>query len=232
MVDLIAVIFDLELVKRFRKGQLSEIVEIGACKVDLETKQLLDQIQIYMLPKSGVITESTRKFIHMRKEDVEGALSFEKGIQQFADWLGDQYYLCSWGRDDKIHLVDQCVRNQLSLDWFKNYNDIQKPIGKLLGAAKNNQMGLKNALKELAIEPTGKLHRGIDDAINTAELLIKFLDQIELQENTLTEEEKTQKRLPKKRQRKINQPKHANSVNHTLSPEKQHDSRSRSETAE
>jgi inhibitor of KinA sporulation pathway (predicted exonuclease) len=202
MIYLNAVIFDLELVKRFRKGQLSEIVEIGACKVNLDTKQCFDQLQIYMLPKSGVISESTRKFIHMSKEDVEEAIPFEQGIKQFADWLGEDYYLCSWGRDDKIHIVDQCVRNHISLDWFQNYNDIQKPIGKLMGAQKNSQIGLKNALKELGIEVTGKLHRGIDDAINTSELLIQFLDQIELQTNTLTKEEMTQKRLPKRPRKK------------------------------
>ncbi len=184
-----AVIFDLELVKRFRKGQLSEIVEIGACKVDLQSRTITDTFQVYILPQSGVFTHSTRKFIHMTNDDAASAVSFQEGIHRFKAWLGKAYYLSSWGKDDKIHLIDQCRRHQMDLDWFKNYTDIQKPIGKLMNNPSNKQLGLKNALKAIGIEPTGKLHRGVDDAINTAYLLIHFIDQIELQTNVLTAED-------------------------------------------
>jgi inhibitor of KinA sporulation pathway (predicted exonuclease) len=186
---LVAVIFDLELIKRFRKGQPSEIVEIGACKVHLGKKEIIDQFQLYILPKRGHISKSTRKFIKMKEEDVDKAVSFEEAIQQFASWLGDDYYLCSWGKDDKAHFINQAAQNKINLGWLRNYNDIQKPIGKLITQNPNNQLGLKNALKIAGIEPKGKAHRGIDDAINTAELFIKFIDRIELQENTLSEKE-------------------------------------------
>lgn len=177
---MITFIFDLELVKRFKTGQPSEIVEIGACKVDLDSKSIVDDFQVYILPESGVFKESTRKFIHMRQEDVEGAVSFQEGIKQFKQWLSEEALLCSWGKDDKVHLVDQCLRHHMDIHWMEHYRDIQKPISKLLGAKKNEQVGLKNALQLAGIEPTGKMHRGIDDAINTAKLLIHFSDQIQL----------------------------------------------------
>jgi inhibitor of KinA sporulation pathway (predicted exonuclease) len=184
-----AVVFDLELIKRYKKEQLSEIVEIGACKVDLESKSIVDQFQIYISPKSGYIGKSTRKFISMKKEDVKNAVPFHIGIQKFSEWLGDQYYLCSWGKDDKYHIINQCVRNKMNLDWLKNYNDIQQQIGKSLSSDLKNQIGLKNALDLAGIKPVGRAHRGIDDAINTAELFIKFIDQITLTSNTIPEQE-------------------------------------------
>jgi inhibitor of KinA sporulation pathway (predicted exonuclease) len=187
---LIAVIFDLELMKRFRKGQPSEIVEIGACKVDLQFKTITDQIQIYITPKRGHISKSTRKFIKMKEEDVKNAIPFEKGIELFRNWLGsEKYFLCSWGKDDRTHFINQSVQYNLNLDWLRNYNDIQTPIGKLLTKDINNQLGLKNALNIAGIELSGKAHRGIDDALNTAALFIKFIDRIELVENTLSETE-------------------------------------------
>ncbi|MDT8859893.1 exonuclease domain-containing protein [Alkalihalobacillus sp. MEB130] len=186
---MVAVIFDLELIKRFRKGQPSEIVEIGACKVDLEKKEIIDQIQIYVNPKRGHISKSTRKFIKMKDEDINKAVSYETAILQFVTWLGDKYYLCSWGKDDKAHFINQSAQQKMNLDWFRNYNDIQKPIGNLMSSDLTNQLGLKNALKMAGIEPTGKAHRGIDDAINTAELFIKFIDKIELKENSLSQKE-------------------------------------------
>jgi inhibitor of KinA sporulation pathway (predicted exonuclease) len=185
----IAVVFDLELIKRFRKGQPSEIVEIGACKVDIRTKKIIDYFQLYISPKRGHISKSTRKFIKMKEEDIEKAVPFELGVNKFAKWLGEDYYLCSWGKDDRAHFINQSVQYKLPLDWLRNYNDIQKPIGKLLSVEHNNQLGLKNALKIAGIDQTGKAHRGIDDAINTAMLFIKFLDQIELKENTLSTKE-------------------------------------------
>lgn len=181
-----SIVFDLELVKRFKKGQPSEIVEIGACKVDMTKKIIIDQFQLYVLPKGRYISKSTRKFIHMEKSDLKKAVPFQEAIERFANWMGEEYFLCSWGKDDKAHLIDQCTRNKMSLEWFKNYNDIQKPIGKILGNDSKNQIGLKTAMELAGLTLAGKAHRGIDDAINTGELFILYLDQIELQTNTIS----------------------------------------------
>lgn len=199
-----AVIFDLELMKRFKKGQLSEIVEIGACKVDLTHKEIIDKIQIYIKPKSGYIGKSTRKFINMKKEDINKAVPFALAIQQFSEWLGEDYYLCSWGKDDKFHFINQCARNHMNLDWLINYNDIQKQIGKLITTEHQNQLGLKNALAMAGIELSGKAHRGIDDAVNTTQLFIKYIDEIILQENTVSKKEIAQ-HLKKVQQTKLEQ---------------------------
>lgn len=200
-----AIVFDLELVKRFRKEQLSEIIEIGACKIQLATGAMLDEFQIYTLPKNGVFSKSTRSFINMSEQDAQQAVPFADGIRQFAAWLGDDYYLCSWGTDDRVHLISQCVRDHIPLDWLRNYNDIQRPIGKLLTGGGKNQLGLKNALALAGIEPTGKAHRGIDDALNTAGLFVKFKDSIELQTNVLTEQDAREqyKRLMAARARRL-----------------------------
>lgn len=196
-----AVVFDLELIKRFRKGQPSEIVEIGACKVDLNSRQIIDQFQIYISPRKGYIAKSTRNFINMSKKDMQSAVPFREGIRQFVEWLGSDYYLCSWGKDDRIHLIDECIRKKVGLGWLRNYNDIQQQIGELLREDNRNQLGLQNALELAHIEPTGLAHRGIDDAINTARLLIHLLDHIKLQRNEVTNKEIAQFKLRLQRKR-------------------------------
>lgn len=195
-----AVVFDLELVKRFRKGQPSEIVEIGACKVDLSSREIIDQFQIYIAPRKGYIAKSTRSFINMSKQDMLSAVPFRVGIKRFVEWLGVDYYLCSWGKDDRIHLIDECIRKKVNLKWLINYNDIQKQIGAVLREDNRNQLGLQNALELAGIEPVGLAHRGIDDAINTARLMIQLLDHIQLQHNEVTDQEI--KQFIQKRQRK------------------------------
>ncbi|MEX2416427.1 MAG: 3'-5' exonuclease [Paenibacillaceae bacterium] len=189
---MIAVVFDLELVKRSKIGQLSTIVEIGACKVDFATKSIIDQLQIYIAPKGGYVEKSTRAFINMDKEDLKNAIPFHLGIEKFAGWLSKEDYLCSWGKDDRLHIIDECVRKGVTLDWFNNYNDIQPQIGKLLLPEVSHQIGLKTALQTAGIEPTGKAHRGIDDAVNTAKLFITFIDQVTLRKNTMSAKEISQ----------------------------------------
>ena len=183
------IVYDLELMKRFKKGQLSQIVEIGACKVDLDSSTIVDQFQIYVAPKSGYIAKSTRKFINMKKEDMKNAVSFAQAIDAFKNWIGDDYYLCSWGKDDRLHIIDQCARYKINLDWFQNYNDIQNQIGALLRKENKNQLGLMNALELAGIKAVGDAHSGIDDAINTAKLFVLFADQITLQHNQVSPEE-------------------------------------------
>jgi inhibitor of KinA sporulation pathway (predicted exonuclease) len=131
----------------------------------------------------------------MKKEDVRKAVSFQLGIQKFSNWLGEDYFLCTWGKDDKLHLINQCVRNKINLDWLRNYNDIQQQIGKILVEDNKNQLGLKGALDLAGITPVGKAHRGIDDAINTAELLINFIERVNLQNNSLSDKELSQHSL-------------------------------------
>lgn len=197
-----AVVFDLELVKRFRKGQPSEIVEIGACKIDMNTRKIIDQFQIYISPRKGYVAKSTRNFINMSKQDMRNAVPLKVGIQRFVEWLGEEYYLCSWGKDDRIHLMDECIRKRIKLTWLRNYNDIQKQIGAILREDNKNQLGLQSALELAGLEPVGLAHRGIDDAINTARLLCKLLDQVELRTNEVTEQEilQFQQRIKRKRQ--------------------------------
>ena len=189
------VVFDLELVKRFRKGQVSEIVEIGACKVDVDNKRIHSELQLYISPRNGYIAKSTRQFINMTKEDMKKAVPFQEGIQLFKNWLGDDYFLCSWGKDDRLHLINQCLRQRINLDWFKNYNDLQQLIGKILQPQVKQQLGLKTALDLAGIEATGKAHRGIDDAINTAKLYFQYMDQIKLCSNVLSQKELNQHKL-------------------------------------
>lgn len=196
-----AVVYDLELVKRFRKGQLSEIIEIGACRVDLAARQITGQFQIYIMPSRGYIAKSTRTFINMSKEDMEKAVPFREAIRRFAEWIGDSdCYLCSWGSDDRIHVISECARKNVPLDWFRNYNDIQRQIGAILRPGVKEQLGLKHALELAGIEPVGKAHRGIDDALNTAQLLLRFADQLQFQRNTVSAHEIEQQRRRQREQ--------------------------------
>ncbi len=181
-----AVIFDLETTFITRKGQIPEIVEIGACKIDVTMARppAREVFQCYTFPEiRGTIGKSTRKFIGLKEEDMDKFIPFKEGLKEFISWIGKDYYLCSWGNDDKRILIEHCNRFLMSKRWIRNYNDIQNPISQIL--AGRRQIKLKDALALSGIEQEGRLHSALTDAINTAKLFVTFKNQINLQKNKI-----------------------------------------------
>jgi inhibitor of KinA sporulation pathway (predicted exonuclease) len=61
-------------------------------------------------------------------------------------------------------------------------------LSKVYKLEKHQQMGLKPALEMLEIPFNGTHHRAMDDAINTARILVKLFDQFQFQRNKLSDE--------------------------------------------
>ena len=162
---MLAIVYDLEMTVTRKKGQISEIIELGAVKVGTQDGHpvILDQFQSFVKPTlSQKITMDTTSFTGIRQEDVSQADSLQDVLDRFVAWIDtDDYALCSWGQDDKTQFIKECR---------------QKKSG-------NQQIGLKAALEQLQIEFVGNHHRAIDDAYNTALVYMHYADQIELEHN-------------------------------------------------
>lgn len=176
------IIYDLETTYSYKKGQIPEVVEIGAVRIDSSRRQITDSFQCYVFPQiRGKFDSRTMRFIGMKEEDQASAIPFPEALERFKSWMGDHYYFCAWGPDDKRILIEHCVRFAVSFDWLKNTNNIQTPISQLLGPFK--QMGLAKAMEITGLETEGRLHSALDDSINTAKLLIHYYDQVSLEKN-------------------------------------------------
>ncbi|WP_134683787.1 3'-5' exonuclease [Brevibacillus migulae] len=180
------IVFDLETTLTYQKDTVPEIIEIGACKIDTKEQQVnVDTFQRYTFPHiQQRITERTRKFIGLRKEDMPEFIPFRKAFAEFLEWIGtdEDYYLCTWGRDDKKLMIEHCARFGLPLSWLRNYNDIQPVISTTI--AERTQISLKDAIDAAGIVQEGRLHSALVDAIHTAHVLIKFNRIVHLEKNT------------------------------------------------
>lgn len=183
------IVFDLETTMTFKRDTIPEIIEIGACKVNTDKRQVnVDTFQRYTFPQiQQRITERTRKFIGLNKEAMPEFIPFTEAFAAFLQWIGedDDYYLCTWGRDDKKLMIEHCARFGLSLQWLRNYNDIQPAISMMI--AERKQMSLKDAIDAAGIVQEGRLHSALVDAIHTAQLLIKYNRIVPLKKNTPAE---------------------------------------------
>lgn len=183
------IVFDLETTLTHQRDMVPEIIEIGAAKLVPGANGVeVDTFQRYTFPAiQRRITERTRKFIGLDKDKMPTFIPFREAFFSFLEWMGpdSDYYLCTWGTDDKRLMIEHCARFGLPFDWLRNYNDIQPPISMLL--ADRKQMSLKDAIDAAGIVQEGRLHSALVDAIHTAHLLVKFSQTVPLENNTPAE---------------------------------------------
>ncbi len=177
------IVFDLEFNQAFRINKVTkqleqgnmnpqipqEIIEIGAVKLD-ENYCHLDSFRIFIKPAVyKKIHPHVKKMTKISEYELEYALPFQQCLLEFQRWIEMSYYLCTWSRDDIAGLRNNCIFYGFDIDWIDNIIDVQK-----LYSDVNNlkqQVALKNAVKELAIESETRFHSALNDAIYTSKVL-------------------------------------------------------------
>jgi inhibitor of KinA sporulation pathway (predicted exonuclease) len=182
------IIFDLEWVATFYKGQMPEIISIGAVKLQVVQGKLVEvgQFQQYVRPqKAKRLNKRTIKITGIRPMELMTKESFPQAWKRFIHWMGDDYYLLTWGSEDIRTIIRNCKQHRVTLDWLRNYNDLQAEFGRLYKL--QNQLGLMNAMEMLQQEPVGQHHSAFDDARNTAEIFKACFRRLELQTNNFVQ---------------------------------------------
>lgn len=179
------IIFDLEWVATLFKGQIPEIISIGAVQLKDKDGGVVeaDRFQAYVRPlKAKRLNKRTTKITGIRPQDVSTQDDFKKTWRRFVKWLGeDEYYLLTWGTEDVRTLIHNCRQHRVTLEWLRNYNDLQAEFGRLYGL--QNQTSLPNAMELLHLRYVGQHHSAIDDARNTAEIFKSCYGRLRLQHN-------------------------------------------------
>jgi inhibitor of KinA sporulation pathway (predicted exonuclease) len=192
VLELTIIVYDLEMTVRRKKGQIAEIIEIGAAKVGLvdDTPQIIGTFQSFVKPVIvSQLTPDTTTFTGITQEDVNGAGTLAQVIRDYVEWIGtEEYFLGAWGPDDLRQLVQECRQHKIQTDWIVNHNNLQKMLSKVYKLEKHQQMGLKPALEMLEIPFAGSHHRAMDDAFNTAQILVKLYEQFQFRHNKLSDE--------------------------------------------
>lgn len=188
------IVYDLEMTVRRKKGQVAEIIEIGAVKVELVegVPQITGTFQSFVRPViAPQLTADTTSFTGITQQDVSTAGTLPEVLRSFVEWIGpDESYLCAWGPDDQRQLVQECRQYGISTDWIANHNNLQKMLSKAFKLEKHQQLGLKPALEKLELPFSGSHHRALDDALNTAQILVKLFDKLQFRRNKISQEAK------------------------------------------
>lgn len=149
----------------------NETIQIGAVLLDEEFKRI-GTLSQYVHPEHGVIDPFIQNLTGIRNSQVKKAPRIEEALLHMIDWIGDrEYKVYAWSGSDRAQLLHEikakkiCDERILDFVCEARWIDYQDVFVKRFGIER--KIGLEEALGRVEIEPEGRLHDGLDDAVNT-----------------------------------------------------------------
>lgn len=149
-----------------------EIIEIGAVKLNASL-QIISEFHRLIRPRvyrqmHFKISEVTH--MSMEELDNEGEL-FDKAMEDFIEWCGDDYRFCTWGSMDLTELQRNMVYHGMDIPFAFPlfYYDLQKIYGLIRGDKRKDS--LDTVVEELGIKEDRPFHRALDDAYYTGRVM-------------------------------------------------------------
>ncbi len=184
-------VIDLEMCKvprdyRSRSYKYAnETIQIVAVLLDEEFKRIRTRSQ-YVHPEYGVIDHFIEKLTGIRNSQVKKAPKLQEALVHMIDWIGErEYKIYAWSESDRDQILHEMkakkiddIRINTFIDesrWI-DYQDVFTKRFEL-----ERQISLEEALGRVEIEPEGRFHDGLDDAVNTGRLIEKLELNLEYQ---------------------------------------------------
>lgn len=152
------------------RGQISEIIEIGLCLVDVERLERSDKRAIMVRPQVSDVSEFCTKLTTITPEMAASGISLEQSL----DLLRNEYHsydrlFASWGDYDRNQFQRNCDYFRLKVPFGPTHLNVKT----LFGIAHNlpREIGIDAACEIVGQPLEGTHHRGVDDAWNIAALL-------------------------------------------------------------
>lgn len=173
------IILDLEATcwSERKSGNVSEIIEIGAVKVN-DKNEVISEFNEFIKPKlNPELSDFCKQLTSINQDDIDNADFFESVIQRFQNWINidEDFFLCSWGFYDKNQLIHDCKLNKIKTNWLNNHISLKHQYTSIKGTKKH--VGMGTALKIEKMNLDGFHHRGIDDAKNITKIFQKYFNK-------------------------------------------------------
>ena len=156
------------------RGQISEIIEIGLCTVDLATLERRDKRCIMVKPQRSRISEFCNELTGITDDMVENAGDLKEAVAILRDEFRSRERLfASWGDYDRGQFQRNCEHYGLEYPFGPTHLNIKNLFSIAYGISR--ELGIDAALQRVGLQLEGRHHRGVDDAWNIAKLLCLIL---------------------------------------------------------
>lgn len=159
-------------------GFFSEIIEIGAVKLEGEnlscTGKLQNFVKPHFYPKQA---KEAMDFCMITDQDMKKGIEFKQMVEKLAAlYEAGNTYFVAWGDSDYAVLDKGCERHKIANPvLFEDYLDLAEAYK--LWKKDEKTTGLKKATEEQDVDTEGLWHTAFDDANNTGKLLAVLLEK-------------------------------------------------------
>lgn len=177
-------VVDLEMCnvpKIYRRNSYNyskEIIQIGAVLLDDEFKRVATLTQ-YAHPEYGVIDHFIENLTGIKNSQVKNAPLLQDALIAMLNWIGDrEYQVYAWSETDRNQILHELKAKKIDDERIVAFTECEKWIDyqsvfmERFGIGR--QISLEEALNRTEIEPEGRFHDGLVDAINTGYLIEKL----------------------------------------------------------
>lgn len=177
-------VIDLEMCKVPRdyrsKGYkyANETIQIGAVLLDEEFKRI-GTLSQFVRPEHGVIDYFIENLTGIKNGQVKHAPRLQEALLHMLNWIGDrEYKVYVWSGSDRAqilheikakNIVDEKIASFMEESRWVDYQDIFMKRYEM-----SRKMSLEEALGRADIDPEGRFHDGLNDAVNTGLLIEKL----------------------------------------------------------
>ena len=167
-------VIDLEMCKVPRNYRsrsykyANETIQIGAVLLDEEFKRI-GTLSQYVHPEYGVIDHFIEKLTGIRNSQVKKAPKLQEALVHMIDWIGErEYKIYAWSESDRDQILHEMKAKKIDDIRINTFIDESRWIDYQDVFTKR-------------IEPEGRFHDGLDDAVNTGRLIEKLELNMEYQ---------------------------------------------------
>ncbi|MDM5189204.1 exonuclease [Bacillus sp. DX4.1] len=173
------IVFDIE--RNFRPYQShapTEIVDIGAIKIEAGTMSIIEVFSSLVKPTAS-LSRHTTKLTGITKQDLKGVEKFPYVMERFREFVGEDYMLVTWGREDYGFLTQDCEFHNVECPCLEKERrfDLQRFVLQAYTEVFQSHPSLMSAVTQFDLEWEGTQHRAFADAKNTANLFLTVAKQ-------------------------------------------------------
>lgn len=152
----------------------SEIIEIGLVELDLKSLAITREESIIVKPTTTEISKYCTDLTTLTPEFVEeNGITFKEACEVLRKkYKSNRVPWFSFGAYDRHQFVKQCGYEHVLNPMSDAHTNIKTMLGVFAG---EKEVGMARALSYLDLTLKGTHHRGVDDAKNIAEILIKII---------------------------------------------------------
>ena len=155
-------------------GQVSEIIEIGLCVLDVASGERSTPRAIMVKPQRSTLSDYCVQLTTITPEMLVDGMLFSEACQLLkAEYQSHRRTWASYGDYDRLQFIRQCEEEGIPYPFGRTHINVKNLLALNLGLPK--EVGLQRGTSLLGLTFEGTIHRGMYDAWNIAAVLDRVL---------------------------------------------------------